>query len=73
MSEARRDGELFGEEGIRELIGRVRDRPVDDLLHQLVDAALNFGGLPNQDDIAAIALRLPRDDVTVSESASLTG
>ena len=57
VSEARRDGEMFGPERIVELVGRVGDQPLDAVLDQLVDAAAEFGGTPNQDDIAVIAIR----------------
>ena len=58
ISEARRQGELFGEERIVELVGRFADQALDTLLDELVAAALDFGGSPNHDDIAAIALRV---------------
>lgn len=57
VSEARRDGEMFGPERIVDLVGRVGDQPLDAVLGQLVDAAAEFGGTPNQDDIAVIAIR----------------
>ena len=60
ISEARRDRELFDEDRIVELVGRFAADPVDSILDDLVDAALDFGGRPNQDDIAAIALRPAR-------------
>ena len=60
ISEARRDTELFGEERILEHVARLSDQPIDDVLGQLVDAALEFGGRPNQDDIAAVAFRPTR-------------
>ncbi len=64
VSEARRDGELFGEERIVQLLGRVSGRPAGEILDELVDAALGFGGNPNQDDIAAIAIRPALDRIT---------
>ncbi|HZB40117.1 MAG TPA: SpoIIE family protein phosphatase [Ilumatobacter sp.] len=57
VSEARRNREQFGEERILELVGRFSDHPVDGVLKHLVDAVLEFGGRPNYDDIAAIAIR----------------
>ena len=57
VSEARRDGEMFGPARIVELVGRVGGRPVDEVLDRLVEAATDFGGTPNQDDIAGIAIR----------------
>jgi hypothetical protein len=36
------------------------------VLGQLVDASMRFGGNPNQDDIAAIAIR-PADDLASSD------
>lgn len=57
VSEARRDGEMFGPERIVELVGRVGGQSVDTVLDELVEAAVEFGGTPNQDDIAVIAIR----------------
>jgi sigma-B regulation protein RsbU (phosphoserine phosphatase) len=57
VSEARRGGDLFGEDRIISLVHDLRARAVDDVLDRLVDAALDFGGRPNHDDIAAIAIR----------------
>jgi phosphoserine phosphatase RsbU/P len=61
VSEARRKREIFGEDRILELVERFRDHAVDDVLKHLVDAALEFGGRPNHDDIAAIAIRRATD------------
>jgi phosphoserine phosphatase RsbU/P len=60
ISEARRDTELFGEERILEHVARLNDEPIDHVLGQVVDAALDFGGRPNLDDIAAVAFRPTR-------------
>lgn len=57
VSEARRDGEMFGPERIAEVVGRAAEETVDTVLDRLVEAATEFGGTPNQDDIAAIAVR----------------
>jgi serine phosphatase RsbU (regulator of sigma subunit) len=57
VSEARRNREQFGEERILELVGHFSGQAVDDVLKHLVDAVLEFGGRPNYDDIAAIAIR----------------
>lgn len=71
VSEARRDGDLFGDDRISDLVGRVRAGALDDILTELVDAALDFGGRPNQDDIAAIAIRPVRPgDATGDPSTS---
>lgn len=57
ISEARHNGELFGEQRIRAYLAGAAGQPVAELLQGLVDAALDHGGTPNQDDIAAIAIR----------------
>ena len=57
ISEARRaDGELFGEERISALMRQLFTRPSSEILDQVVATVLVFGGQPNRDDIAAIAL-----------------
>ncbi|MGB0114941.1 MAG: SpoIIE family protein phosphatase [Ilumatobacteraceae bacterium] len=61
VSESRRDGELFGEQRIRELVHESSGHSVAVVLDRLVDAALEFGGRPNRDDIAAIAIRRSAD------------
>jgi phosphoserine phosphatase RsbU/P len=61
VMEARRNREIFGEERILELVDRFSDHVADDVLKHLVDAALDFGGRPNHDDIAAIAIRRATD------------
>jgi hypothetical protein len=57
VSEARRNRQIFGEDRILELVDRFSDHGVDEVLEHLVDAVLEFGGRPNRDDIAAIAIR----------------
>lgn len=57
VSEARRGHELFGDERIIQLVREASDDSADDVLDSVVSAALAFGGSPNQDDIAAIAIR----------------
>jgi sigma-B regulation protein RsbU (phosphoserine phosphatase) len=57
ISEARRQRELLGENRILQLVAATHHEPLDDMLEGLVNAALDFGGSPNKDDIAAIAVR----------------
>ena len=61
VSEAQHDRELFGEQRILELVGHFDGRPLGDVLDRLVEAVLSFGGSPNRDDIAAIAVRQATD------------
>jgi sigma-B regulation protein RsbU (phosphoserine phosphatase) len=61
VSEARRGRDLFGEERVVELVDKCQDLGVELVLARLVDAALDFGGRPNRDDIAAIAIRAAID------------
>ncbi|MGA9277359.1 PP2C family protein-serine/threonine phosphatase, partial [Ilumatobacter sp.] len=61
VSEARRDGVMFGDERMLELVRDSSALSVDVVLDRLVDAALEFGGRPNQDDIAAIGIRAQVD------------
>lgn len=65
VSEARRDGEMFGPERIAEVVEPAGDESAETVLDRLVEAATEFGGTPNQDDIAAIAVR-PAGSNTVS-------
>lgn len=58
VSEARDvDGGLFGEERIGALMQQLSARSSSELLEQVVATVLEFGGQPNIDDIAALALR----------------
>jgi phosphoserine phosphatase RsbU/P len=57
VSEARRDRQLFGDERVLALVDQFSELPARDVLERLVGAALEFGGSPNRDDIAAIAIR----------------
>ena len=64
ISEARRDNEQLGEEALVALIGGVVDRSPAAVLDTIVETALQFGGSPNRDDMAAIALRPSSDHGT---------
>jgi len=57
ISEARRGADQFGEDNVLALVGRLRDLPVDAVVDNMIAAVLEFGGTPNEDDVAAIAIR----------------
>ena len=56
ITEARRDGDFFGEEGLAEALWRIRDRPVDALPSLLLDEALAFSKGLLRDDAALLAV-----------------
>ena len=41
----------------RELVERMSDLPVDAPVDNMIAAVIEFGGTPNEDDVAAIAIR----------------
>jgi sigma-B regulation protein RsbU (phosphoserine phosphatase) len=55
VTEARRDGELFGEERLERLMERA-DSPVEDLPRLVLEAVLAFSGGALKDDVAVLAL-----------------
>jgi serine phosphatase RsbU (regulator of sigma subunit) len=59
LTEARRESELFGVDGLIAAIEAGRDLPVDALASSLPPAAAAFASAPLHDDIAVVVLRLP--------------
>ena len=57
ISEARRGVKQFGEDNVLALVERMSDLPVDALVDNMIAAVIEFGGTPNEDDVAAIAIR----------------
>ncbi|MCZ4500656.1 MAG: rsbP 3 [Marmoricola sp.] len=58
VTEARRDGDIYGEDRLRRLLHDNVDRP-EALLGGLLAAVLDFQGGNPKDDIALVALRVP--------------
>ena len=58
VTEARQGSTLLGEEVVGEMAKRFIDQPAGSVLDEIVNEALRFGGTPNTDDIAAIAIRI---------------
>ena len=58
VTEARQGSTLLGEEAVGQMTKRFIDQPVGSVLDEIVNEALRFGGTPNTDDIAAIAIRI---------------
>lgn len=59
ITDARRDGKLFGESGVRETVKRLLDRGAQELAEGLLDAVLEYAGGVLADDCAVVVLRLP--------------
>jgi phosphoserine phosphatase RsbU/P len=57
VTEARRDGELFGEDRLHDLIEKDA-RPVDELPQAILDAVLEFSDDKLRDDLAIMAVSL---------------
>ena len=57
ISEARRGVKQFGEDNVLALVERMSDLPVDAIVDNMIAAVIEFGGTPNEDDVAAIAVR----------------
>ena len=57
VTEARRDGELFGEERLLEVVEGLRGASVDEVAQAVADAARGFAG-QLRDDLQVVVLRL---------------
>ncbi|MEV4460730.1 SpoIIE family protein phosphatase [Microbispora sp. NPDC049633] len=57
--EARRDGELYGEERLRRLLGDARALEADGIADAIVDDAVAFQSGLTRDDIALVVLKIP--------------
>jgi sigma-B regulation protein RsbU (phosphoserine phosphatase) len=58
LTEARRSGVLFGIEGVKETLSRLRGAPPTTLANALVDAALEHAAGPLSDDVAIVIARV---------------
>jgi serine phosphatase RsbU (regulator of sigma subunit) len=54
VTEARREGELFGEERLRQALDGLRGTPASDLPQALLDAVLEFSGGGLRDDVVIL-------------------
>jgi len=61
LTEARRDGELFGEERLFELLERERGGSPSETLEHVVNAVLAFSGGRLSDDVAVLAVQRNQD------------
>ena len=57
LSEARRDGDLFGEDRIRDAVAQVRNAPPRSVAEHLLDKAIRHAEGRLQDDIAILVLK----------------
>ena len=56
ITEARRDGEFFGEQGLKTALAQMMSEPVEKLPALLLDEALRFTGGHLEDDVAVLAV-----------------
>jgi sigma-B regulation protein RsbU (phosphoserine phosphatase) len=63
VTEARRNGELFGEERLEMLVKNAQSS-VEDLPHVVLDEVLSFSGGALEDDVAVLALSMTDHCVT---------
>ena len=61
VTEARRDGEIYGEKRLADAFGRLQGLPVDRLPARLLDEALHFSGGFLRDDAALLIVNYPGD------------
>ena len=70
VTEARRGRALLGDEAIGATAVSSLLEPASVVLDRVIDQALEFGGRPNRDDIAAVAIR-PISDAGTSTDRSI--
>jgi PAS domain S-box-containing protein len=58
VTEARRDGILFGDDRLRELLSGLAGRPADEMAAAIEGAAIGFQGGPLADDLAVVVVRV---------------
>ncbi len=59
LTEARRDGHMLGERGLRETIRRHLDEPAQQLAESLMGRAARYAGGTPEDDMAVVVIKLP--------------
>ena len=59
ITEARRDGQFFGDDRVERLVGDAGDLTAQELADALVATAVEFQGGTTRDDIAVLVLRVP--------------
>ncbi|GAB3590806.1 hypothetical protein GCM10027446_06680 [Angustibacter peucedani] len=59
VTEARRGDDVFGEERLAELLGRMTGAPPDQVVHEVVQAVRLFSAGEARDDVAVLALSVP--------------
>ncbi len=59
LTEARRNGHMLGERGLRETVRRHLDLPAQELADALTSRAARYAGGRLEDDMAAVVVRLP--------------
>jgi sigma-B regulation protein RsbU (phosphoserine phosphatase) len=59
VPEARGNGDFYGEDRLRSVVGRVSDRPAAEVVHSLLGDVLDFQQQRARDDIAVVVLRVP--------------
>jgi serine phosphatase RsbU (regulator of sigma subunit) len=58
ITEARREGELFDEHRVAEVVRAARELPVEEIADRIIGAVRDFAGHEPNDDLALIALRV---------------
>jgi serine phosphatase RsbU (regulator of sigma subunit) len=58
ISEARRDGDLFGEQRLAEVVVAARHQPIEEVADRVIAAVRDFAGQEPSDDLALMALRV---------------
>jgi PAS domain S-box-containing protein len=58
ITEARRDGELFGPQRLAEVVAAARQRPIEEVADRIIAAVQDFAGHEPNDDLALMAMRV---------------
>ena len=59
LTEARRDGRMLGERGLRETLRRHLDEPPSELAESLMSHVSRYAGGSVDDDMAVVVVKLP--------------
>ena len=60
VTEGRRGGVMFGEDGLAEVLATCADLDADAIAEHVTQVALDYQGGRTQDDLALLVLRVPR-------------